>query len=146
MTVTFRAMVAEDVLAIDVQSSQQIGFSGPVKDIDHGRALVAAGPAWSAIGADGAVLVCAGISEIFPGLQGVAWSLVGARIGRAHVAITRFARATIANSPLRRIEAIVRADQHKGREWAKAVGLELNTVMMAWGPDSSPHFLFERVR
>ncbi len=145
MTITFRPMEAEDVLRLAVQPSQVMGIFGPVADLDHGRALVSAGAAWSAVDADGRPLVCAGIGESIPGHVGVAWALLATSIGAAHLAITRFARRQILGSPLKRIEAIVRCDQHGGRAWAEACGLELNTVLFGHGRDGSPHYLFERV-
>jgi hypothetical protein len=64
----------------------------------------------------------------------------------AHVAITRFARDTIAASPIDRIEAIVRAEIAADCRWAEMVGFELVATLRAWGPEGKTHLLFERLR
>jgi len=144
--VYFRDFVAADVVAIDVQDSQvdALGVFTVVRDLEHGRQLEASGPAWTAIGDDGRVLVCAGLGTIFPG-HAVLWALLTRNIGAAHVAITRFARARIAAAGCARIEAIVRADVEAEGRWATLVGLSAAHVLRKWGPLATPHVLYERI-
>jgi hypothetical protein len=151
--VRFRDMLAGDVVQLALQPSQHVmlGMTRPVRDMEDGRAMVAAGPAWTAVGGDGRILCCAGFWELWPageksGGHAVAWALLASGIGAAHLAITRFARRRIAESGYSRIEAVVRADVKAERGWAAAVGLSLGATMRAWGPDGADHMLFERVR
>lgn len=151
--VTFRPMLAGDVVQLVLQPSQHIclGVTRAVHSIEDGEELVAGGPAWTATGGDGRVLCCAGFTELWPatertGGHAVAWALLAAGLGAAHVAITRFARERIAESPYSRIEAIVRADVSAEPAWARQVGLRRRALLRKWGPEGKMHLLFERVR
>lgn len=152
-SVQIRAFLAGDVVQLALQPSQHmtLGVHKAVHSIEDGETLEAAGPAWTAIGADGRILCCYGFayehrpSELTGG-HALAWALLTTDLGPAHVAITRFARETIAASPIDRIEALVRADVAAECRWAEMVGLELAAVLRAWGPERRTHLLFERVR
>lgn len=154
MSVTFRPFRAQDALALVLQPSQWIeaGIECRAMDAAQAEGMEAAGPAWTAISDNGRVLVCAGLathSHDAAGVpvHGIAWAMLTSGIGAAHVAITRFARAQIANSGLRRIEAIVQAeDDGQACRWARMVGLEIGAVLRCWGGSGETHFLFERVR
>lgn len=144
-SVTFADMTAIDLLELVAQPTQQVGFAAPCQTLEHATELAENGRAWSArVG--GRLLVCAGLTETFPGKQGVAWAILAENKGVAMHAITRFARWQIVTSPLRRIEAIVRGDDPSCAAWARMVGLRFRTALEAWGPDSETHLLFERVR
>lgn len=145
--VSFRRFQAEDALALRLQPSQhrELGFYRPLRTIDEARDLETGGDAWSAIDIDGRVLACAGFVETFPGRQGVAWALLAEGLGAAHLAITRYARLRIAESPLVRIEAIVKAND-EGCSWARLVGMSPAAVLRKFGGDSEDCVLFERVR
>jgi hypothetical protein len=147
MSVRFRDLLAGDVVQLQLQPSQHmtLGFYRPLHNLEEGLELAEGGPGWTAIGEDGRILCCAGFRELWPGCHAVAWAMLAADIGAAHLAVTRFARARIADSPLPRIEAIVRAKVRAERAWAQAVGLKLNTELHAWGPDGETHLLYERV-
>jgi hypothetical protein len=152
MNVTIRPFVAGDVVQLDLQPSQHValGVWKAVHDLEDGRELEGAGPAWTAIGG-GRVLCCYGFAYEHPpseksGGHALAWALLTAGLGAAHLAITRFARATIAASPISRIEAIVRKDYPAERQWAELVGFTLAATLRAWGPDGETHLLYERVR
>lgn len=152
--VAFRSFLAGDVVQLALQPSQHVtlGITRPVHSIDDGRELEACGPAWTAYApSNGRILCCAGFKELWPagersGGHGVAWAMLAGGLGAAHLAITRFARERIAESPLTRIEAIVRAGVEAECSWARLVGLELAAVLRAWGPDAETHLLFERIR
>lgn len=168
----FVPMTAAALLAIDRQPSQRVQL-GTIASItpDQAEAIAASGECWAVM--RGAVPIAAyGLTETFPGMQAVAWALLGADIGRAHVAMTRHVRSRIIASPLRRIEAIVRAadiepaiaanpvlagdaqaliDVAMARptpecRWAVALGLRAAAVLRAFGGAAETHLLFERIR
>lgn len=147
MTVAIAAMRPTDMLAIQRQSSQlvQLGIERDVT-MDEAEA-VADGPgeAWTARW-HGRIVACLGLRETFPGAQAVAWAILAEGVGPAHLAITRFARARIAASGLRRIEAIVREAVPAEVAWAGLVGLKPAHVMRCFGARSETHILCERIR
>jgi hypothetical protein len=144
MSVAFRPMRAIDALAIARQPSQRVQL-GLVREItlEEAEDLANGGEAWTAEDADG-IAACIGLRETFPGRQAVAWAILRAGLGRSHLAVSRFARARIAASPLARIEAIVKTDAEIA--WAKLVGLTPAHVLRAFGQASETHLLCERIR
>lgn len=146
--VTFSAFKGGDALAIALQPSQWIeaGIEASRLTPEGAAALEASGAAWTARDAGERILCCAGFAETFAGRQATAWAWLAADLGvRAHLAVTRFARARIAESPLRRIESLI-ADTAPCRKWASAVGLALNARLECWGADSGTVLLYARVR
>ncbi len=145
--VSFRPFVAADALAIVVQSSQRIelGLDRSVKTIAEATAMEYAGPAWTAIGRDGRILACAGFAETFPGVQAVAWAMLAAGIGAAHLAITRYARRRLSELRYRRIELIA-AYEPKAEQWAILLGFEPAHVLRNFGAASERCILFEVLR
>ncbi|CAN5484244.1 hypothetical protein BH09PSE4_BH09PSE4_19250 [soil metagenome] len=145
MTVTIRQMDAADAMAIKRQASQrvQLGLEAQMT-LESAQDLVDAGEAWTAT-AGGRIVAVFGIGEQFAGVQGVAWAILAEAVGAAHLAITRFARARIAASPLVRIEAIVHAERKADRKWAELVGLRLRTELPKFGALSEPHLMFDRI-
>jgi hypothetical protein len=129
-------------------------------------AAVASNPGCYAVIREETVLACLGVTQTFPGAQGVAFALLGKGIGRDHHVLTRFLReVVIGQSTLARIEAIVRcadvpaeltgqlpmmthALQHPTApvRWALAVGLEPVAVLRKFGAAGEDHMLFERIR
>lgn len=165
MSVEILPFAAQDVVALALQPSQHVtlGIHQAVHSIDDGRELEALGPAWTAFeaapssptaggGADrGRVLACYGFGFQWrpagsSGGHALAWAMLAAGLGPAHVAITRFARATLMASPITRIEAIVRAGVEAERRWAELVGFTRVALLRAWGPLAEDHLLYERVR
>lgn len=148
--VSFRQFVPADYLAIAQTLSAELlrmGLSEDPASILEGEALAAAGPAWTAIGADGTVLCCAGFTESAPGLQAAAWAVLAPELGRAHVAITRFARWQIATSPILRIDAFV-ARRPRELAWARLCGLKEWARLGPWacGDTMEDIVLFSRFR
>lgn len=148
--VSFAAFRAGDAMAIALQPSQYIEAGIDMRALDAAGAadLEANGPAWTARAADGRILCCAGFREIFAGRQAVAWSMLAAELGvRQHLAITRFARARFAESPLLRIESMFEA-RPDGRcaKWAETVGMVREGLLHAWGPASVPVFVYARIK
>lgn len=153
MSVTIRDFTPSDLPQLALQPSQHmcLGIHRPVHTLEDGEELAALGPAWTAIGPDGRVLACYGFGFQWPptadfGGQALAWAMLAEGIGSAHVAITRFARETIAASPIDRIEAIVRADVEAEWRWADLVGFKHVAELRKWGPEGATHLLYERVR
>lgn len=143
MSVAFTPMLAIDAMEIVRQPSQaeQLGELRHMT-IEEAESLADGGEAWTAR-RDGRIVACFGLKETFAGRQAVAWAIFASGIGAAHVAITRFARARIAASGLRRIEAIVRTDAEI--TWAGLVGLSPAHVLEKFGAASERHVLFERI-
>lgn len=140
-------MVASDAIQIQRQASQrvQLGVERAMS-IDEASALARGpGEAWSAW-SRGRIVACLGLRETFPGMQAVAWAILAEGIGGCHLTVTRFARRRIATSPLRRIEAIVRADVPAEGAWASLVGLAPAHVLRCFGAAAETHVLHERIR
>jgi hypothetical protein len=103
-------LAAEHFFALEPQDSQATQYGLDPREMEWAEAeAVAANPGCYAVLRGLEVLACLGVSQTFPGAQGVAFGFLGKNIGRAHHALTRFARdVVIGQSPLARIEAIVR--------------------------------------
>lgn len=151
MDTLIRPFLAGDVVQLDLQPSQHLtlGILKPMHSVEDGRELVDAGPAWT-VTAEGRVLCCYGFAFMFAPSEGygghaLAWAMLAGGIGRAHFAVTRFARETIAASSIERIEALVRDDVPAECRWAELVGLEFRAVLRKWGPEARTHRLYERV-
>lgn len=145
--ISIAPLIATDALEIQRQPSQRVQL-GLEREISLEEAEeIAAGPgeAWT-VRHHGRIVACIGLRETFPGRQAVAWAILAEGLGAAHLAVTRFARARIATSPLRRIEAIVRAETHAESIWARLVGLQAAHVLRSFGAQSETHVLFERIR
>lgn len=148
-----RAFLAGDLVQLDLQPSQHmtLGVLKAVHSIEDGEELEAAGPAWTVIGDDGRILCCYGFAFLHPpsdktGGHALAWALLTSGLGAAHIAITRFARETLASSPIDRIEALIRADVEAEIKWAELVGFVRVATLRSWGPQGDTHLLYERVR
>lgn len=151
--VTFRAMCAGDVVRLELQPSQHdyLGMTRPAHGLEDGEELVGGGPAWTAVAADGRILCCAGFRYLWPPTNmftghAVAWALLARDLGPDHLAVTLFARRQIEESPIGRIEAIVRAGVSAEPVWARLVGLRRRALLRKWGPEGKTHLLFERIR
>lgn len=169
---TVRPMVADDAGRIERQPSQRMALgieAGVEVTTEIAADLIAGGEAWS-VERGGRVVACLGLRETFPGVQGVAWAILAEGIGAAHLVTTRHARARIAASPLRRIEAVCRAGvdaeailtafpdldptqlleavlsvPSPETRWAAAAGLIPVHVLRKFGAASETHVLFERI-
>ncbi|MGN6124816.1 MAG: hypothetical protein ACTHOJ_17870 [Sphingomonas oligoaromativorans] len=144
--VSILPMRPEDALLLQRQPSQrmQLGLEMDL-DLAAARDLVHGGEAWTAW-RDDLPIACMGLRETFPGVQGVAWAVLAEGIGAAHLAISRHARRRIADSPLIRIEAIVRAAAPAEGAWARTVGLEPEALLRCFGARSEDHVLYVRIR
>jgi hypothetical protein len=149
----FRDFLAGDVVQLALQPSQHVtlGVTRPVLSYEDGEELAEGGPAWTAIGRDGRILACIGAKYLWPphdefGGHAVAWAMLAADLGAAHLAVSRFARDRIADVAADRLEAIVRADVAAEARWPELLGMRLVARLEKWGPDAAPHLLFERIR
>jgi hypothetical protein len=105
-----------------------------------------AAPSTPTEGGGGRILACYGFGYQWPpsertGGHALAWAMLGEGLGAAHVAITRFARETIAASPM-----IVRKAVEAECRWAELVGFRFVAELTSWGPERETHLLYERVR
>jgi hypothetical protein len=170
--VVIRPMLAQDAIAIERQPSQRvqlgIDMTGAMT-LELAQSMIDGGEAWTAE-QSGRIVAIMGLRETFPGVQGVAWAVLAPGIGAAHLAVSRHARRRIADSPLRRIEAVVEAAVDaeailltfpgldpgqlleavisvKGPQiaWARSVGLTPAHVLRRFGGRSETHVLFERI-
>lgn len=164
-------LLPEDLFALEPQASQRMTLGLDTRSMGQEEAelLCAQDEAW-AIRSEGRLIAAIGISETFPGAQGVAWAILADGVGKAHLAMTRFAQSRIRGSRLVRIEAIVRGpdaesvlDHFPGLDngqlleacltmatpecvWARLVGLKPAHVLRKFGASGETHILFERIR
>lgn len=152
MMVEFRPFGPADIIALDVQESQigQFGIFEPIRDLEHGAQLQASGPAWTAIGEDGVMLICAGFVEVFGDRQATAWALISREYlcrRSSQAAILRYSRERVAAAPYRRIEALCRLGNNKEEHWLSAIGFDCHDQPLRnWGPKSEDYLLYERIR
>lgn len=173
MSAVIRAMLPEDGDRLQRQPSQRMMLGidrGATLSAEVAEDLIAGGEAWSIETSDGRLAACVGLRETFPGVQGVAWAVLAEGIGPTHLAVTRHAQRRIADSPLRRIEAVCRAGidaeavlilypdldptqlleavltvPSPETRWAAAAGLTPVHVLRKFGAASETHVLFERI-
>lgn len=154
---------------LDRQPSQLVQLGVEVSmDDEEMYALAAEREAWACYDGD-RLIACVGIRETFPETQGVAWAVLASGVGRATLALTRFARSRILGSGLKRIEAVARAGDAEAIlaqypelnaaqlseavmalptpecAWARLVGLSPAHVLRKFGQAAETHMLFERI-
>lgn len=122
----------EHLLRLDIQDAQAeeivLAMSMPEKQL---LANDTAFTGWD----DGVCLGMAGICEYWTG-RAFAWALVSQHAGPRLKALTKRVRQALDEHPARRIEASVLWNFKAGHRWAKALGFELETLMM---PHYDPH-------
>ncbi|WP_226018388.1 hypothetical protein [Novosphingobium sp. FKTRR1] len=150
-------MTARYLLDIEVQPSQRMQLGRPaLLTYDEAAATAAAGESWAVI--DGQRVVAAyGLVETYPGRQAVAWAFFAENLSKVHLALSRHARARIAASSLRRIEAVALADQSArtleqalarptaAMRWAMMVGLQPHCLLREYGGAGETMVFFERI-
>jgi len=142
---TVRPMLAADMPLLRLQKAQQ-WFLGPELQLDeaYGASLLAAGPAWTVLRADGSILACCGYGE-HNARYASCWSLLAEGLGRDHLALTRIVRERIAAAPYDAIDALVRADHPAALRWARLVGLTYLAHLRRRGPGGEDYVAYERI-
>lgn len=144
--VQFRPMLAADAVLLELKPSQhrELGLDEPVFTFEKAADLADNGLAWTAH--EGSrILCCSGFRQLYEG-HAIAWAAFALDLGRAGIAITRFAKRQLAAAPFRRIEAIVEAGNDIAVEWATRIGLQPVHVLRRYGANDETHILFERVQ
>lgn len=161
--VTIRRMAPDDMLRI-VRQPSQIMQLGVVDDVTAEQAAIIAAQPHSHTVMDGRrVAAVFGITESYPGQQGVAWAIFASDLRRVHVALTRFCRSYIAHVGLSRIEAVAVCDPDAEglplrdaldlamarptpeMRWAMLLGLEPVHVLRRFGAAGETLVLCERI-
>ncbi len=170
----FKRLDPNALLAMKAQRSQQtsLGMPGDV-DLAMANNLADQPEAWMAGRRNGDTIACFGISETFPGVQGVAWALLADGIGSDHLELTRFVRKVVDECGLQRLELLAKAaeieetrgffkecgaptegdalvqavmtDPTPECRWAVALGFEPAHVLRKFGAASETYMLFERI-
>lgn len=159
--VRIERLTAEHLLALEVQPSQSMQIGMPlVIDQEHAERLASSPHGIAALeygNGSYRVAACMGVIEAYAGRQGVAWAFFAENLMRVHIAFTRAARALIANSGLRRIEAVLPAPQDAQTlaealaaptpecRWASILGVKPVYLLRAFGAASEPFVLHERI-
>lgn len=134
----------EHALAVRLQPMQ--AAEGPPVSQKEAEAL-ANGPAYTALGEDGAVLAAAGLLPQWPG-RACAWAMIAHNAGPHFVRITREVRRALEACEFRRIEITVDAHFAAAVRWAEVLGFRRETPepMAAYCPNGSPAYLYALVK
>jgi hypothetical protein len=94
--------------------------------------------------------VCVGAAGVLPiyNHKACAWAVLSQEAGRYMLPIVRQIRRSMAILPYRRIELTVRADFDQGREFARLIGMRLETPepMRASGATGEDEYLYAMVK
>lgn len=168
--VHFTALVPDDVRALAVQPSQRrvLGLEHDPDQFELAR--LCAGTVALAARRGERLLACFGIVEQFGGVHGVAWAMLAAGLGSAHLAITRRARAELERCGLARVEMLARCEDVEGLlarhpaldpgmiaqlavsaatpeiRWGRALGFSPAHVLRCYGAAGESVMLMERIR
>lgn len=96
--------------------------------------------------ADGEVVFCAGVVELWKG-RFLAWSYIGERAPRYWKSIHKTVKVFLQELPARRVELHVRAGFYGGRRWAERLGFEVECERLrAFFPDGSDAVAYVMVK
>lgn len=116
----------------------QADFAAYVETLDM-AALVQPGAAFTAK-EGGAVLGCAGVVPLWPGV-GQAWAIFSDGLLARPVTLTRSTERALdciaAANDMRRIQATVRDGHASGARWLSFLGFELEGLLVNYGPGGS---------
>lgn len=168
----FSTLCPEDVLAIQAQPSQQVLFGMPaLTSWDDACAMAEAPVAWSARAAcDNRLVACFGIVEHFPGVHGLAWSVLADGLGVVHLQLTRFMRSQVEECGLARLELLAKGPDleamlasfpypldsgqivelamrraTRAMRWAVLLGMKPAHLLRCHGAACESYMLFERI-
>jgi hypothetical protein len=135
----------EHALAVRLQPMQ--ATEGPPVTPVEAAALHAGGPAYTALGEDGAVLAAAGLLPQWPG-RACAWAMIAHNAGPHFLRITREVRRVLEACDFRRIEITVDARFAAAVRWAEMLGFRRETPepMAAYCPNGNPAYLYALVK
>lgn len=138
---------AADLQWLVLQNAQRLwlGLQTPELDLNYGRQLEMAGPAWTVTGTDGWIVAACGYHEIFP-TYATAWSLLAEGVGAQQLGLTRLVRRRLDAAPYNRVEALIRADFPPAARWARMLGFAERALVERAGPQDEDYILFDRVR
>lgn len=131
-----------DLHRIALQPAQQ-QFAAQL-DNGYAKALMDAGPAWSAVQED-KVLVCAGLVPLWEGRSQI-WSLIAADAGPYFIRLVRGMRTFLDLQDVRRIEAAVATEFPQGHRLARMLGFVREGTMRGYAPGGRDHDLYALVR
>lgn len=122
----------------------QVHLGVLLDDPGYGMALAEAGPAFTGVHR-GAVVGCAGLSELSPG-RAYAWALLSDCRAVPFRAVHRAVVDVLNASPVRRIETAVDSGFAAGERWARLLGFGWEGRMRAYLPDGGDAELYARIR
>lgn len=102
------------------------------------------GHAYTAL-SEGEPVACGGLYELWPG-RALAWTYLGASVGREFVALHRTVKRHLELAPWRRVEAYVEAGFPQGHRWVRTLGFTLEGFLRGFMPDGKDMVLYSRVR
>lgn len=103
--------------------------------------------AWAALERDDYVIrvvACFGVVETFPAMHGTGWAMLAEGIGRAHLAVTRFARQCMADCELPRVELLARCHDVEAL-LARHPGLDPGQVVALASAEPTPEIRWARM-
>ncbi len=121
-----------ELRASDARTVAGLGLAdGPDGLLALGRSLAGRGPAFTAATKDGAIMACAGLALLWPGVA-EAWALTSPLVeGHAlafHRAVRRMLPAMIRQMGLVRVQATVLAGYALGARWLERLGFARETA------------------
>lgn len=148
---------ADHLLTLDIQPRQRMQLGRDARfSPEEAEHTVAAGEGWAVL-EGGRVAAAYGLAETYPGRHAIAWAMFGTGLNGVHLALSRHARARIAASTLRRIEAVALCDQAAmtldealarptpEMRWATMVGLRPHCLLRQFGGASETLVYYERI-
>lgn len=136
--------VAKHLADINLQPAQQ-HMLGMLEQDGYGTMLERC-TAFTALGMDGKVLICAGFEERWEGCA-QAWALLSRDAGRNMVGIVRALRGYIDHvAPWRRIESAVDVGFIPGERLLELLGFEFEGLARAYRPDGGNCTMWARIK
>ena len=131
-------------LRIDNKYSQTISKVLPINQMIAAQAKH--GNAFTAI-LHGTPVACFGSVRIWNGVEEM-WLLMEERGREAAVSLTKAAIAyrdfRVISGNLHRLQITVRCEDIRAVRWARAIGFNIDGMMMRYGPDGSDYYLMSR--
>lgn len=143
--VTIIPFQPEHLSVLTLQPSQEYMLPAVARD-GYGAEIAAGGPAYSAL-ADGRIIACAGVWNIWPG-RGAAWALLAQDVPCHFIAVHRAVRTFLDHCGIARVEAYVDPGFDAANRWMRMLGFRLETPvpMAKFGEGGREMLLYARVR